>query len=98
MNCQKCFRDFPESEIEESHDVPVYLFNGEKRKDQKNQADKFGRHNLCKECHKIYEWWIFAEVVSNLNPHDKERLVGIINNYSKNYFKSKGKEDDTATA
>jgi hypothetical protein len=55
MKCFQCARDFPEREIEESHDVPCYLFVGFNRKEKKNQADKFGRHWLCKKCHKEYE-------------------------------------------
>ncbi|MHA1693666.1 MAG: hypothetical protein ACTSUG_00275 [Candidatus Helarchaeota archaeon] len=53
--CQKCFREFPESEVEESHDVPCYLFKGFGRKNKKQKADMFPRHWLCKECHKKYE-------------------------------------------
>jgi hypothetical protein len=55
MKCDKCSIDLPEREIEESHDVPCYLFEGEFRNIRKNQADKFGRHWLCKKCHKQYE-------------------------------------------
>lgn len=54
MRCQKCKKDFEEKDIQESHDVPCYLFEGN-RKGRKNQADKFGRHLLCEECHKKYE-------------------------------------------
>lgn len=55
MKCDKCQKDFPEPEIQESHDVPCYLFKGFNRKQKKNKADKFSRHWLCKECHKKYE-------------------------------------------
>ena len=55
MKCFKCGIDLPEREIEESHDVPCYLFKGMNRKEKKNQADRFGRHWLCKECHEQYE-------------------------------------------
>jgi hypothetical protein len=55
MICQHCGEDFPESYIEESHDVPCYLFEGKYRNERKNQADKYPRHNLCKRCHKEYE-------------------------------------------
>ena len=54
MKCYKCNKDFEEREIHESHDVPCYLFEGN-RKGRKNQADKFGRHYLCKNCHDEYE-------------------------------------------
>lgn len=55
MKCQKCKNDFPEPEIQESHDVPCYLFEGKSRNEKKNKADKFSRHWLCKECHYKYE-------------------------------------------
>lgn len=54
MKCQKCNKDFEEKDIDESHDVPCYLFEGN-RKGRKNQADLFGRHYLCNKCHKLYE-------------------------------------------
>lgn len=55
MRCVKCKQDFPERLIEESHDVPCYLFEGIKRNVRKNQADKYSRHWLCRGCHKKYE-------------------------------------------
>ena len=58
MKCQKCGENFEEHLIEESHDVPCYLFWGDKRNIKKNQADKHGRHNLCHECHKKYEYLV----------------------------------------
>ena len=54
MKCNKCFRDFEEKDIHESHDVPTYLWEGN-RQGRKNQADKWGRHYLCKDCHDTYE-------------------------------------------
>ena len=54
MKCQNCSNDFEEKDIHESHDVPTYLWEGN-RKGRKNQADKWGRHNLCKSCHDKYE-------------------------------------------
>ncbi len=55
MKCDKCGQDYEERLIEESHDVPCYLFEGINRNVRKNQADKFGRHWLCKNCHGQYE-------------------------------------------
>jgi len=55
MKCQKCREDFPENKIEESHDVPCYLFDGFSRQMKKQKADKFDRHYVCKECHLKYE-------------------------------------------
>ena len=54
MKCDKCKEDFLEKEIELSHDVPCYLFLGN-RTANKNRADKFGRHYLCKRCHQDFE-------------------------------------------
>ena len=54
MKCDFCGREFEEKELDQSHDVPCYLFKGN-RKGRSNQADKFGRHWLCKECHEKYE-------------------------------------------
>jgi hypothetical protein len=55
--CRGCLKEFYFNGkfIQESHDVPCYLFKGETRAERKNQADKFGRHLLCLECHKKYE-------------------------------------------
>ncbi|MEK6879703.1 MAG: hypothetical protein AABY22_08860, partial [Nanoarchaeota archaeon] len=55
MKCEKCNKDFSEKEMEESHDVPCYLFIGLNRKASKQLADKFPRHWICKSCHKKYE-------------------------------------------
>lgn len=76
MKCDKCKRDFPESQLDESHDIPCYLFiYSGNRKNQKNQADKYGRKWLCKKCHKEYE--------SQLNTH----LKLTAKSFSKKYFK-----------
>lgn len=58
MQCAKCKQHFEENEMEESHDVPCYLFEGIERNERKNQADKFGRHWLCKECHLLYDLYL----------------------------------------
>ena len=55
MKCTKCGIELPERLIDESHDVPCYLFKGIGRKQQKPQADKFGRRWLCRKCHEEYE-------------------------------------------
>ena len=55
MICDKCKKEFPDNELHESHDVPCYLFEGN-RQGRKNQADKLGRHWLCKKCHDEYEY------------------------------------------
>lgn len=55
MKCSHCKQLFEECKIEESHDVPCYLFEGFNRNQKKNQADKFRRRWLCNDCHKEYE-------------------------------------------
>jgi hypothetical protein len=76
MICFLCKKDFQERDIEESHDVPCYLFwmYSIERRIRKQFADKLGRHLLCKECHKKYE--------KELN----EFLIKEAKEYSKRYF------------
>lgn len=74
MRCSFCGGEFEEREIQESHDVPCYLFEGN-RKGQKNQADKWGRTYLCERCHKIYENAL------------REHLRNTAQEYANNYFK-----------
>lgn len=62
MKCQKCEKDFEEKDIQESHDVPCYLFWGIRRI-RKQQADKYPRHWLCKKCHKDYEGLVNREMI-----------------------------------
>ena len=65
MKCDKCCKDFPENEIDLSHDIPCYLFiNHQTRNERKNIADKFPRHNLCKDCHKKYEYGLNVSLKS----------------------------------
>jgi len=76
MICDKCKKDFEEHKIQESHNVPCYLFiNDGNRKGRKNAADKFGRSWLCKECHDKYE-----EILNKL-------LKQIALDFSKEYFR-----------
>ena len=81
MKCSKCSNDFLENEIHESHDVPCYLFEGIIRNERKNQADKFGRHWLCFECHEIYE--------HELREHFKQLALA----FSVAYFEKKEGKD-----
>ena len=87
--CQKCSVMFNEGYIEESHDVPCYLFFGFNRNEKKNKADKFGRHLLCKDCHKKYE----EELDVGLKRVAKEKTGYIIHNlgavYAENRLKDK---------
>lgn len=82
MKCQECLKDLPEHLIQESHDVPCYLFflEGFNRKQRKPYADKYPRRWLCKHCHDEYE--------RDLRDH----LVTSALKFSKYWRK---KEDDT---
>ena len=84
LKCLKCGIELQESLIQESHDVPCYLFEGN-RKGQKNQADKFGRHHLCEKCHKEYESLL------------RKSLQETAFLFAKLYFKKEG-ENDSRTA
>ena len=55
MKCQKCGIEFPEKEIQDSHDIPKYM-GGE---------DKDGRHWLCEKCHKEYEYEVLKVSLMN---------------------------------
>jgi len=48
MICFRCKNDFPENQIEVSHDIPKYL----------GGTDKDGRHILCVDCHEKYDYLI----------------------------------------
>jgi len=85
LKCFVCGIELPENQIHESHDVPCYLFEGN-RKGQKNQADKFGRHHLCNKCHKRYE----AEL--------RNQLRVFSYNFAKIYFKKEETKDDPKSA
>lgn len=96
MICQKCNGDFPESQIQTSHDVPCYLFEGKDRKERKNQADKFGRHNLCIKCHDIYERMVFAVMIRSLSIEQRKSLISVSTGFAENYFKKEEKKDDSS--
>lgn len=86
MICQKCKIDFLEKELDESHDVPCYLFKGNKRNIRKNQADKYGRRWLCKECHKKYEMGLAFYLLKILPVDIKNKLKEKAQNFSKRWF------------
>ena len=76
MNCDKCGEEFLEKDLDLSHDVPCYLFEGN-RKGRKNKADKYGFRWLCKKCHKKYE-----EIL-------RIQLISVAKIFSKKYFGNK---------
>lgn len=66
MICPHCSTDSSENNFECSHNVPVYLFEGLKRNERKEQADKMGRTNLCLDCHYKYEGKVLQLLCLNL--------------------------------
>ena len=43
MICDKCKKDFPECEIHESHDVPIYIFDGDRKQRMIKSAIDFAK-------------------------------------------------------
>lgn len=85
MKCQKCGDEFEESQIDVSHDVPRYIFNGGTR-ERKQQADKWGRYNLCKKHHDIYEKTVFAVMTRDLPEETKQEMRLKAKAFAKSYF------------
>ena len=88
MKCDKCKKEFPENEIDVSHDIPKYM----------GGTDSDGRHILCKECHDKYDYEILKIGLMNyiklLSPIDKvifRKAAKLVKGY---FFK---KEDDIKT-
>jgi len=84
MKCQKCFLEFPEGEIELSHDIPKWI----------SGTDKEGRHYLCKECHRKYEDEILRITLMNFfnklpNKKDFKWCAKLVREF---YFKKEGGE------
>ena len=71
MKCSKCLQDFEEREIQQSHNVPAYLFYGDRPR-RKRQADIYGVTPLCKPCHDLYEKMIVEVLVLNLYNYSKK--------------------------
>jgi len=88
MKCEKCEKDFPESEVQESHDIPKYM----------GGTDSDGRHNLCKDCHALYELEIIKVSFMNMFKHfpHEAKVTGkfsarIVNKY---FFKEEEESND----
>lgn len=84
MICQKYGFDFEEKDIQLSHDVPKYMFDGDK-----NKADKHGRHNLCQKCHDKYEKIAFSVFFKILDNLQKEICINAVELFAREYFKEK---------
>jgi hypothetical protein len=93
MECRKCLKEFPENELQLSHDVPKYIFNG--YFEDKNLADKYGRHYLCKKCHDIYERLIPTILLKHIN--NRIELIKDIKKFSEFYFNKEGENGNTQT-
>ena len=88
MTCMKCGLEFFEKDIQESHDVPKYMFNGDK-----SEADKHGRHLLCEKCHDIYEKIAFSVAFNILDDIQKDICRNSVEMFAKKYFKEVKKGD-----
>lgn len=94
MKCDKCGFDYEEKQLQESHDVPCWLFSGDTRQVKKNQADKHGRHWLCNgkgtnNCHAIYDNNVLAWVISSLPDSIRDAMITSAERFSKSYFPRK---------
>lgn len=94
MKCQKCGNDFLEKELDESHDVPCYMFSGKDRQEKKQKADKYDRHILCRKCHDIYERVIISVMVNPLPDGIKQVMRIRAEEFAKEYFKKEGVSDE----
>jgi len=62
MKCPICKQEYEEKDMQLSHDVPRWM----------DGKDEDGRHWLCKECHRLYEWKVILTVWANID--DKEEF------------------------
>ena len=92
MKCQKCGVEYEEFLIEESHDIPKYMFEDPK------EADKHGRHYLCRSCHQDYETQVLRLALMNIIKFSDEKTKSkcrfaakIVREY---YFKDTDKKSE----
>jgi hypothetical protein len=86
LRCDKCKKYFKEKDIDESHNIPCYMFKGKNKKEKKQLADKYGRTLLCKKCHNIYEGLIFNELVKDLDDKTKKKMIEKAIQFSKRWL------------
>jgi len=83
MKCDKCNLDFPEPKIQDSHDIPKYM----------GGKDKDGRHWLCEDCHKKYEFDVLKlsvmTLIKNSSKETKKKCCGSAKIVAKYFFKQK---------
>ena len=65
ITCKKCgleqISNFPPPEFfQGAHLVPCFCFEGKKRKERKQKADRYGKRMLCTKCHDILEKMVGA--------------------------------------
>lgn len=87
MICHRCRKEFPEKDLQLSHDVPRYMF------EEKKEADWYGRHYLCVKCHDIYERLVFSIGFKALPDTWKEHVRKSVKQFSQGYFKEVGVDD-----
>lgn len=87
MICSRCRKEFPDKDLQLSHDVPRYMFEDRK------EADWYGRHYLCVKCHDIYERLVMDQAFKQLPEEWKEHIRRAIKSFAQGYFKEVGKDD-----
>jgi len=80
MKCSGCKKDFPQNQLDLSHDVPKYA----------GGTDKDRRHYLCKKCHDIYERMVYAVMITWLPEETKVEMRRRAKNFAKMKFKEGG--------
>lgn len=91
MNCQKCQQDRGDN-IEISQDVPWFLFEGRDKKHCIAQADRYGRHLLCKRHYLNYQNQVRDFIVRDLPPRTKNLMKQKAMWFAKDYFKKRRKD------
>jgi hypothetical protein len=83
MPCQKCKVSYPEKLIDVSHDVPKYT----------GGTDADGSHNLCRECHDIYERIVASVMFKTLNEEHRVECRDAAKRFANSYFREVKKGD-----
>jgi len=87
---KKCKGEFFSRDINESHNIPTYLFEGKDRNERRKEADKYGVTKLCWNCHKNYEKEVAMQVLfrihNTLTTKQKEQARYIAKKIYEDYF------------
>jgi len=64
----------------------LVIFFLEQTEKKKQQADKYGRHYLCKKCHDIYEKIVFSVMVNEADSKTKKEMIVVAIQFAKRWF------------